>query len=201
MGGESDYFSVVKVFQSLVSPLRHEMRLTLMLRAGRHWRSIPVFQSPHHVLSQRKKNFFPACVWRLWSLSLPQTLHKLPLFFFFLFFCFFFTKASGGLRGKSRSHQIFIWNALAPHFWGCGIARRLAKSFCGSAEAVKPSGCGGSVRHSELRFVASDEPDGLGSALFCRIVVELSSLGMKEDAGRQLYKASFLPFSRTNIPL
>lgn len=59
-------------------PFCQEMRLTLKLRAGRHRRSLPVFQTPHHVLLE--KNFFPClCVTSLKSSS-AQTLHELPLF-------------------------------------------------------------------------------------------------------------------------
>lgn len=73
--------------------------------------------------SFRVKTFFffsPACVWRLWSLSLPQTLRELPLFLQRLL--------GVGSKGEIFSDFLmsFLWRLA---FWGCGIARRWWKVF------------------------------------------------------------------------
>lgn len=124
-GGKSDYFSVVKLFQSLLSPFCQEMRLTLKLRAGRHRRSLPVFQTPHHALSET--NFFPGCVWRLWSLPLPQTLHELSLFLQRLL----------GVESKGEIFSDFLMkvsDASLLRLWHCAS---LVKSFWGLREIVE----------------------------------------------------------------
>lgn len=63
---------------------------------------------------QRKKVFFfPACVWRLRSLPLPQTLHELSLFFQRLL----------GVESKGEIFSDFLMKISGVLlFWGCGIA-------------------------------------------------------------------------------
>lgn len=112
--GKSDYFSVVKLFQSLLSPFCQEMRLTQNLRAGRHRRFLPVFQTPHHVLSE--KNFFPRlCVTTLKSSSASN----------FAWTSFVFTKASGSLEQRRNlfwfSHEnlwCLTFDVVALHVYG-----------------------------------------------------------------------------------
>lgn len=68
---------------------------------------------------QRKSFFFPACVWRLRSLPLPQTLHELSLFFQRLL----------ELRAKAKSFQIFLWKSLASCFFEVVALRVFGKKF------------------------------------------------------------------------
>lgn len=174
------------------------------MRWGSHWCSgladtedLFLFSKVLIIFSQRKKLFPCLCVTTLKSFSASNFAQTSSVFL---------QRLRGGLRGKARSHQICIWKALVPHFWGCGIARRLAKSFWGFAETVKTADCDYSIRHLDFRFVASDEPARLQSSLFCCILVELSSLGMQKSQGSSCIKrpfcmAHFVGFSRTNIPL
>lgn len=126
------------------------MRLTLKLRAGRHRRSLPVFQTPHHVLSE--KNFFPClCMTTLKSSSASN----------FAWTCFVFTKASGSWeqrRNLFRFSYENLWRltfevvALRIFWW------KVLRLVCRNCKDSRAYG----IRHLSLsslvfRFVASDE--------------------------------------------
>lgn len=186
MGGKSDYFSGVKLFQSRLSPLCQEMRLTLKLRPGRHWRSIPVFQSPHHVLSEEKL-FFPClCMTTLKSFSASN----------FAWTSFVFTKASGSWEQRRNlfrfSHEN-LWRltfgVVALHIFGGKFLRLV--------ETVKTVERDYGIHHLSLssldsRSVASDEWMQLSLVyFFFGILDELSSLRMQSNQKSGSSQASF----------
>lgn len=113
--GENDYFSVVTLFQSLLSLFCQEMR---RMRACRQRRSLPVFQTPHHVLS-KKKFFFPC----LRMTTQKSSSAKLCM----NFLCFF--KGFWELRAKAKSFQIFLWKSLAPCFFEVVALRVFSEKF------------------------------------------------------------------------
>lgn len=102
--GKNDYLSVFKLFQSPPSLICQKMR------AGRHRRSFPVFQTPHHALLE--KNFF---FFSFFFLPLPvcddsEVFLCLKLCMNLL--CFY--KGFWELRAKAKCAQILLWKS-PPH--------------------------------------------------------------------------------------
>lgn len=104
--------------------------LTLKLRAGRHQRSLPVFQTPPHVLSE--KNFFSLLVY-----DDSEVFFCLKLCMHLL--CFY--KGFWELRAKAKSFQIFLWKSLWRLTFEVVALRIFAKKFlrlaCKIVETVK----------------------------------------------------------------
>lgn len=133
--GKSDYLSVVKLFQSRLSPPLSRDEAHAEAKGLADTADLFLFSSPHHVPSERemgkkKKLFPPTCVWRLWSLSLPQTLCELPVFFsFFLYKGFWEPSAE-----VKPFFDFLVKISGADHFWGFLASSILSAEFLWAGE-------------------------------------------------------------------
>lgn len=127
------------------------MRLTLKLKAWQTLQICSCFQVLIMFLQRegkKKKTFPPTYVWWLRSLSLPQTLCELPVFF-----PFFYTKASGSQEQRWNLFSIFLWTSRARLTFDVFGIEHLKRrvSFGRTAEAYEGVHCW-SVSDSDFRF-------------------------------------------------
>lgn len=102
--------------------------------------------------SFREKLFFPACVWRVWSLPLPQTLHELPLFLQRLL----------GVESKGEIFSDFLMKISGASLLRVVALRIFGEKFLRLVETVaaveREHGIHQlSLSSLDFRFVASDE--------------------------------------------